>query len=314
MTITQVFPERSGLAHDIKMRNMRNLMVYLLAHGDMTKLDLLQCSGLSTTTVSDLINDLLRLNIVQTSGVQKSTGGRQPLLYRINNAYGVFLGITVERSALRIAATDMYARLLCKHESPLPEGQNMLYALYDTIDQVKALLPSQPILALGLGLKGRMDTGRGIVLDSPLAGWRNVPIKEILERRYSTLAFVDDTVHQGALYQQVLGHAQYLDCCLCYFSKSPDRAALILDGRLCRGEGNACLSLEGCPPDMSLAPVMRMLGVTAVVTDAPSCFTEDIQVYPFTASDSYFETSAALMAETLWFEQIYTMHTLAQKR
>ena len=180
MLITQVYAEKSGMAHDIKARNLRNLMLYLLAHGTMTKLDLLQQSGLSTTTVSDLINNLLRLGVVEVAGAQKSTGGRQPALYRINNEFGVFLGITLEPHSLHMVISDMYARPLHREAMQVAEGQNLLYALYDIIDRAKSAVKDLPLLAIGLGLPGRISFRRGIVLESPAVGWQNVPIMEIL--------------------------------------------------------------------------------------------------------------------------------------
>ncbi len=309
MLITQVYAEKSGMAHDIKARNLRNLMLYLLAHGKMTKLDLLQRSGLSTTTVSDLINNLLRLGVVETAGAQKSTGGRQPALYRINNEFGVFLGITVEPDSLHMVVSDMYARPLHRDAMQVVKGQNLLYALYDIIDRAKSAAPDLPLLAIGLGLSGRICFRRGIVLESPALGWQNVPIKEILERRFGSQTFVDSATHQAALYQQVLGCAQSLEAALCYFSRVPDRAALILEGRICRGEDNACLTLADGPSKEMLPRMMRMLGIATAVTDVPGLF-EGVRVLSLAPDETYFEASAALSAEVLWFEQLYAMHAL----
>lgn len=308
MIITQTFPEKSGLAHDIKMRNIRNIMLYLLAYGEMTKLDILLHSALSTTTVSDLINNLLKLHIVQTTGTLKSTGGRQPTLYSINNRYGFFLGITIEKNRLDIAVTDMYARPLQTEHLPIAENLNPLYAVYNAIDSVLANRADQSLLALGLGISGELDVNRGIVRTSQQTEWKNVPIKEILERRFNTLVFVDNAVNQGAMYQQVLGKARHMENFVCYFSKYPKQGALVLNGLVCRGKQNTCLSLNDTAPVESIACLSSMVGLDAILTDQ-SDLLQDGCVQPLHVSDTYFETAAALVAEVYWFEQIYAMHS-----
>ncbi len=294
------------MAHDLKMRNLRNLMLFLLARGEMTKMDLVQQSGLSPTTVSDLINTLRKLHIVRTVGTQKSTGGRQPVVYGIHNDFGVFIGVLVGREGLRVAVTDMYARPVYARRVEADAGNGLLYTLHAAIDAARAAVPALPVLAIGMGISGRLDVGRGVVLENAETGWQNVPLREILERRFHAPVLIDNASNQGALYQQVLGHARHLENFLCCFASLPGRGALVMDGRLCRGGDNACVSLAGDDDGAQAVALAHMLGIGTVLTDQPERYA-GLRVVPLSLDEAYFETAAALTAEVYWFERIYAM-------
>ena len=202
-----------------------------------------------------------------------------------------------------MVVSDMYAHPLHQGAMQVAKGQNLLYALYDIIDRAKSAAPNLPLLAIGLGLSGRICFRRGIVLESPALGWHNVPIKEILERRFGSQTFEDSVTHQAA-HQQVLraiaGRA------LCHF-RGADRAALIPKA-ICR-EDNACLTWRTTVEEM-LPRMMRMLGITTAVTDLLDLFEGVVLPAP---DETYFEASAALSAEVLWFEH-RAMHALQRAR
>lgn len=312
MDIPKTSAARPSVVNEIKMRNLCSLMLYLLSCGEMTKLDLLQRSGLSMTTISDLINHLLRLGIVQCKGTQKSTGGRQPSLYHIDRGYGRFIGITMEKDALSIALTDMHAKPLGHTRHMNWADGNLLYALYEAVDAAIRTAGDAPFLAIGLGVPGTLDLQQGVILASPLADWQNVPMKEILERRYALPVFIDHIVNSGTLYQQVFGAARQESHFACHFSRFSDHAALVMDGHLCRGRDNACLRLGSGEPLSRLIAVHAMLALDAVFSDAvledaPPC------MRPLVLPDAFFETAAALMAEIFWFEQIYTIGAKSPK-
>ena len=305
MVITQV-AEPSGMANDIRRQNLRSLMLFLLSCGEMTKLDLLRRSGLSNTTVSESINNLLALGVVRKAGTQKSTGGRQPTVYSINNNFGSFLGIQIEQRIIKITGTDMQARPMYRKMVVLSEERSLLHTLCGAIEEARDTIAAAT-LALALGFPGRLDVRHGIVLTSEISNWRNVPIKEILERRFNILTVVDSKVNQGTLYQQVLGIAQHIENFICYFTEAPEQAALVMEGRLCRGDENACcVSLGDSAPIARLASLATMLSLHAVVTDvrdAEFC----VRTIPIGLPDDFFEMAAALTAEVSWFEHIYTM-------
>jgi predicted transcriptional regulator len=307
VVVTQIEWEPTEIVHDLKRQNLRNLMLFLLSCGEMTKLDLLQQTGLSATTVSDAINSLQTAGIIRKTGTQKSTGGRQPSVYSINSGYGTFLGIQVESHRLSLTGTDMYAQPVYRREAYVEDARHILYTLYDLIDEAVAALPG-PVLALAVGMSGRLDVQKGIVLSSEFLNWRNVPIKEILERRYKVLTVLDSKINQGTVYQQVLGSAQQVKNFACYFSAIPDRVALVLGGRLYYGDENECVYLGGDEPLERLKLLMGMLNINVAVTDVDEAL-PGRQRIPIALREGYFETAAALTAEAAWFGQIYYIQT-----
>lgn len=307
MVITRGHDEMFGMVHDIKAWNIRNMMLYLLSYGNMTKMDMMQLTGLSTTTVSDTINALMQLGVLSAVGTQKSTGGRQAVLYGIHDDYGAFLGITLEPDALHMALCNMRSEPLDQETISIVDG-DLLQTLYAVIERTLLSVNMPPLIAIGLGVSGRVAFKQGIVLEGFDIHWHNVPIKEILERKFGIMTFVDNLSYVGAVYQQVLGHAKRLESALCYFSRIPQRAALIMDGRICRGERDSCMTIsDGVLTGSTMQGIMEMLGITKALTDVTHLF--DLPcVQPIATPAFYFEISSALYAQIKWFEQLYAIH------
>ncbi|MDP2939739.1 MAG: ROK family protein [Candidatus Omnitrophota bacterium] len=92
------------------------------------------------------------------------------------------------------------------------------------------------ILAIGLGLPGPIDCHKGIVHFLPnIPGWKEVPIKRILEQRLKIPVFVDNDVNLITLAEWRLGAGSGIRNLLCITLGTGVGGGLILDNKLYRG-------------------------------------------------------------------------------
>lgn len=63
-----------------------------------------------------------------------------------------------------------------------------------------------PIVSIGLGVPGPVDTKNGIVVDTPNIGWKNFPIVEILSKHFSLPVFLDNDVNLGTYAEWLMGN------------------------------------------------------------------------------------------------------------
>lgn len=300
------------------LQNRRLLLLRLLDYGNATKQNLVQWTGLSNTTVSDTINAMLKTGFVRTAGMQRSIGGRRSVIYSINGEYGQFAGVEVWGSGVRITLCDARGQILSHFQVPRCPDELSINLLYRAIDQLLERPEAANVLAVGIGVEGQIDHPTQTVLKSGVLNWQNVPLKEIVERRIYVPVFIDSTINgQISLRKYKLG----ADCPAHFMILNdlfPCKAAICLDGHVCRGHANSCgtghsftaliqqvhdlydlLGLEriwiACQRIGQIKEVEQMLGPIDCVP---------IELY--LSDPNELAWGMALEAETKWFGTIYS--------
>jgi len=100
----------------------------------------------------------------------------------------------------------------------------------------QASVPRTHIRGVGAAAPGPLDFERGVVVQPPnLSGWRNVPLRDLLQDRFSCPVYVDNDCNAGALGEAYFGGGQDVSS-LCYITLSTGvGGGLILNRRLHRG-------------------------------------------------------------------------------
>lgn len=305
------------MADKLDYQNRRLLLLRLLDYRNATKQNLVQWTGLSNTTVSDTINAMLKTGFVHTDGMQKSIGGRRSVIYSINGRYGQFAGIELYAQGVRMALCDAEGHIeKTFHVQRLPQ-ELPIALLYRAIDMLLEQPEASNVLALGIGIEGEIDHSTQTVLKSDTLGWQNVPLKEIVERRIYLPVFIDSAVNgQVSLRKYTEGER-----CPAHFmvinGQFPSKAALCIDGHLCRGQGSRCGSAAGFSALAGQAAhALHTLGLEKVwvacrceaqMKEAERllcpCSRADICIH--LAGPEELAWGMALDAETKWFGTIY---------
>ncbi len=109
-------------------------------------------------------------------------------------------------------------------------------------------LASKDILGIGLGLPGPIDSKRGIVSFLPnIPGWKNVPLKDIVQKRLRIPTFVDNDVNLITLGEWKFGAGKGYKNLMCMTLGTGVGAGLVLNNGLYRGEGFAAGELGHMP-------------------------------------------------------------------
>ena len=90
----------------------RNLVLNVLRTGAASRADVVRSTGLSPTTVSAIVAELIESGLINEVGEGKSSGGRPPLLLRIDDERNYIVGLKVTRFDISIAVTDLRAEVL----------------------------------------------------------------------------------------------------------------------------------------------------------------------------------------------------------
>lgn len=298
-------------------QNRRSLLLRLLDYGNATKQNLVQWTGLSNTTVSDTINGMLKIGFVHTEGRQQSIGGRRSVIYSINADYGQFAGVEMGEQAVQMVLSDARGRRIRQLRVPRQEGELPITLLYRAVDLLLEQPEAANVLAMGIGVDGAIDYPSQTVLKSDRLGWQNVPLKEIVERRIYLPVFIDSAINGQVSLRKYTEGEKCPASFLALSEGSPGKAAVCLDGRICRGRDNLCGSAQSFSALVGHAASMAdMLAVDKIwvaclddvrTKEVKRTFRFDgpVQTALYVADPSELAWGMALEAETKWFGTVY---------
>ncbi len=293
---------QKGTVDGLRAANLHKIMMELLVHTGQTKLELARSTGLSMSTVSDCINRLTDAHLLSMQGTGVSSGGRKPLNYAIDADFACILGVYLQAETVEVALTDMTGKERQVFERKR-NGESPLHFLFNAISEGLRLTEGTRVAAIGIGLHGTVETGAGIVLDDPELDWANVPLRELVERRYGIPAYVEHAAYAACTYQILFGAAKALNDFVCALSVFPDKVVLVMEGRSVHGATGHCGELSR-PED--IRALMQFCDLAGLITDREDLITLPQASFP---QGDYLHIAKAcgLMAETRWFGTIYEL-------
>jgi glucokinase len=108
-------------------------------------------------------------------------------------------------------------------------------------------LPVDKIAGIGIGVPGTLDLNRGFILEAPNLGWRQVNLKELLEKEFSCPVAICNDVDGGIFGEYKLGAAQGANCALGIFPGTGIGGGMVYKGLLFTGKTNSTLEIGHFP-------------------------------------------------------------------
>jgi len=124
------------------------------------------------------------------------------------------VGVDIGGTNLRLALADTAGVVLAKWSTKtvgIHDANAIVALIRDGVDQLlkQTSIPRSSLLAIGAGVAGVTDVDAGVVLaTSYLLGWRNIPLRDMLELALGIPAALDNDVNLGALGESWAGAAK----------------------------------------------------------------------------------------------------------
>ncbi|GAB4561962.1 MAG: ROK family transcriptional regulator [Anaerolineae bacterium] len=218
-----------------------------------------QQTGLSRATVAMVTEELLAQNLVREVGLGNSTGGRPPVMLEFNPDAAYALGARLYDRNWGIVITNLDGQVKRRLDVPV-QDMSPEAAVSALTEGVRALLSDfaahRILPAIGLGTPGLVDSESGKIITAVDVGWRDVPMKAMVEEALQLPAFVANRSKVGALAELWYGAGRGLQH-LIYISIGTGIAAgIILDGELFTGANSSAGELGHVTilPDGPLCP------------------------------------------------------------
>jgi len=165
----------------VKRINRSVLLRLLRAQPGLSRARLSAHSGLTKSTVSALVRELLDEHwLTEASAPVAADGlGRPSTPLSINGDVRVLLGVDIGVQQLRLAAVSLTGEVLASLQAPLAstDAEQVCTQTAALVSQAWQALSERGLLLSGIGvcLPGAVDEAHGTVLFAPNLGWRDLP-------------------------------------------------------------------------------------------------------------------------------------------
>src|SRR3989304_8290936 len=223
----------------IRAINRSNVLNCIKTNGPISRIEIARVAGLSAAAVSGITAELIESGSIFEKEAGDSLGGRRPIPLALNPNGGYVVGFKLAENHITSALTDLNAKVIANRNSQL-SGRAMESVILALEEGVKALLQDGPIhkhqlFGVGVGLAGIIDAQNGILRHSPYFGWRNVPLRDLLQTRLGVSAAVDNDVNTLTLTEQWFGMGQGIDNFLTVTIGRGVGLGMVINGQLYRG-------------------------------------------------------------------------------
>ncbi|MCT9143213.1 ROK family transcriptional regulator [Streptomyces violarus] len=156
----------------------------VLEHGPVARSTIARLTGLSPASVTDYCARFAELGLIRESAeLRRSRGvGRPHLPVDLDDSRFVVGGVHVAVPHTTVALLDLRGRVVARREVK-HERTEPAVVLARAADGLAALLAGTPgsrSLGVGFAAGGWVDRDSGTVVEHPLLGWREVPVREVL--------------------------------------------------------------------------------------------------------------------------------------
>ncbi len=237
---------QSGSLEGLRDHNRQRVVQALSRSGLASRAELARLTGLSRTTVSSLVGELMQSGLIveredASAPAAGAGGGRPPVLLALDRSAGAAVGMDFGHSHIRVAIADMSHTVLAEEVIEFDvdgESAGALDRACAMVEDViaRAGFSRSAIVGVGVGLPGpiRLDSR---ILGSPtiLPGWTGMRIADVLEERLGLEVLLENDANLGALAELSFGAARGEQFVAYVRAYSGIGAGLISEGRLFRG-------------------------------------------------------------------------------
>jgi glucokinase-like ROK family protein len=193
--------------------NSATILDHLRLHSPLSRAGLAKYTGLTRSSVSRIVDQLLSQNLIHEIGEQQEKIGRPGTLIELNPAGGSAIGIEVGVDYVSAVLTDFIAQIKWRKHITLSDESDLAGYLDASEEMiVEALEKSKTLglqpLGIGVGVWGLVDILKGEVRYAPNLKWKNVSLKRLWENRFGLTVFVDNDANAAAMGEYYLGSAK----------------------------------------------------------------------------------------------------------
>lgn len=233
-----IFSPKTVTREDTKLHNSRLVFNTIYSYEQISRADIARMIGLTPTTVSTLVAELVEKGLVDEESLTSSVRGKPPTLLNVNKDAYHLICLDLSRSSFYGAVINLRGEVLTQISVPVQgrTGEEAISVIYELVDPLIAQATS-PILGIGIGAPGITDPDTGLVHRAVNLGWSNLPLRDLLNQRYGLDVHIVNASQAAVLAEHIFGqHSDTPDLVVIKIGNDAG-AGIILNGQLVLGNG-----------------------------------------------------------------------------
>lgn len=185
----------------LRQANERLALDAIRQNPAISRSDLAKITGLSPSSVSFIVNRLLRSGLLREEKVENHAQvGRRPTALHLVREAMLAIGVEISQHESRIALADVNGKVLRQksiawHVNHEILGQRIHAALRSLVEEAAA----QKVLGIGVALPGAIDRNNGRVIAAENLNWLNVDLAGLIRGRIALPFYYENSAKLSAL-------------------------------------------------------------------------------------------------------------------
>ena len=231
------FTRRQSASNTTPRQINRNLVFNLIRiHQPLSRADIARISGLQRSTVSLIVEDLIKEHWIVEGATAKLPRGRRPILLQLNNQRAV-IAVDVHPLRTTVAVTDIGGRILAQNLVPLQENSaKAIHAITSAVKKLMAANSDKSFDGIGISLPGRMDRSLQKPVFAPNLNWSTLSLKSRMQRATGLRVEMDNVANACALSEVWFGESDGAHDLVVVNVSEGIGTGIFANGHLLRGE------------------------------------------------------------------------------
>jgi N-acetylglucosamine repressor len=190
----------------LKEQNRSLVFRVIFEHLSISRAEIARVTGLTRTTVSDIVADLLAETLVKEIGTGSSMGGKSPILLSLADDSRYLIGLDLAHNNFCGAIVNLRGDIremitLPTHELNAEKSLQAVYAILDKLTSAGYA----PLVGIGVGTPGLVNSHQGIVKQAVNLAWRDLPLAQLLQDRYNLPVYLNNDCQAAAMGELIYG-------------------------------------------------------------------------------------------------------------
>jgi len=230
----------------MRIRNFNEGLVLktIEENGSISRADVGKIVGLTPPTISAIVKDLIERDIVQEIGKGDSSGGKKPILLKINSKTAYMIAVDLGgENGIRVALMDLSYNIVKEKFDPKIESldsqklkNSLSVILKDFIKEIN--IPKEKILSICIGVPGIIDNKLKKVTVAPYLNWE-ISLEDLTLKEIGIPIALENDVNLMALGEKTKGIAQKINNFVFVGERTGIGAGIIINRKLYKGANNA---------------------------------------------------------------------------
>ncbi len=225
--------------HQLTRQHNRDLVLRLIfKHETISRAEIARLTMLTRTTVSEVVAGLIGEGLVQEVGTGSSQGGKPSILLRLAADSRCLIGVNLTQEKFIGSIVNLRGEIKETVEAPVQggDGEQALQQVYCILDELTQKR-WQPVVGIGVGAPGLINTREGIIVNAVNLDWADMPLAHLLEARYRLPVSILNDSQATAIGEFVYGDHASDSNLIVVTVQHGIGAGILINGQLFQGDG-----------------------------------------------------------------------------